>query len=86
MRTEGEARPMEEALRLLQRFVDRTGVVSGPPGTRYLWTDAFAVCTFIGLGRATGDRRYVDRGLRLIPMASTRSSANIGSTTIARVG
>ena len=41
----------------------------GPPPTvrrRYLWTDAFAVCNFLGLARATGDERYTELALRLV--------------------
>jgi len=33
---------------------------------RYLWTDAFAVCNFLGLHKATGDERYQSLALGLI--------------------
>ncbi|MDZ7700157.1 MAG: hypothetical protein U5R49_25600 [Deltaproteobacteria bacterium] len=33
---------------------------------RYLWTDAFAVCNFLGLHKATGDECYQSLALRLI--------------------
>lgn len=55
-----------EAKELMLRFADRTGLTSDRPARRYLWTDAFAVCNFVGLARATGDTRYGDLGLRLI--------------------
>ena len=41
---------------LLEGFAARTGVSSDVPPRRYLWTDAFAVCTLLELGRATSDR------------------------------
>jgi hypothetical protein len=40
-------------------FAERTG-------RRYLWTDAFAVCNYIGLARATGEERYADLALALV--------------------
>lgn len=47
-------------------FADRTGLSSDRPARRYLWTDAFAVCNFLGLSRATGDGRYQELALRLV--------------------
>ena len=47
-------------------FARRTGLDPGRPPRRYLWTDAFAVCNFLGLARATGERRYTDLALRLV--------------------
>ena len=47
-------------------FAARTGVSEPHPPERYLWTDAFAVCTLLGLGRATGDSRHVELALRLV--------------------
>lgn len=39
------------ALDLMMRFAERTGLVGERPQKRYLWTDAFAVCNFLALGR-----------------------------------
>ena len=36
---------------LMGAFADRTGLTSDRPPERYLWTDAFAVCNLLGLGR-----------------------------------
>jgi hypothetical protein len=47
-------------------FSARTGLESDAPGRRYLWTDAFAVCNFLGLAAATGDGRFRDLALRTI--------------------
>ncbi len=34
---------------LMASFAERTGLTSNRPPQRYLWTDAFAVCNFLGL-------------------------------------
>ncbi|MGB5546454.1 MAG: hypothetical protein WBM74_07765, partial [Polyangiales bacterium] len=49
---------LEEARELMMRFAERTGLISDLPPKRYLWTDAFAVCNFLGLAQATGEERY----------------------------
>ncbi|MBI1732337.1 MAG: hypothetical protein HYR49_06165 [Gammaproteobacteria bacterium] len=55
-----------EAIAMMQSFAQRTGLDSDRPPRRYLWTDAFAVCNFLGLARATGEQRYTDLALRLV--------------------
>jgi len=35
-------------------------------GSRYLWTDAFAVMTWVGLHERTGERRFLDLARRLV--------------------
>ena len=57
---------IEEAQTLMNNFAWRTGLTSDHPQHRYLWTDAFAVCNFLGLARTTGERRYTDLALRLV--------------------
>lgn len=44
---------------LMEEFADATGVSGKAKPRRYLWTDAFAVCNFLGLARQTGDDRYL---------------------------
>ena len=44
---------------LMEEFADATGVSGKTKPRRYLWTDAFAVCNFLGLFRQTGDDRYL---------------------------
>ena len=56
----------EEAIALMMSFADRTGLTSERPRQRYLWTDAFAVCNFLGLARATGEHRYAELALHLV--------------------
>jgi hypothetical protein len=52
-------RATETAATLMQAFVRRTGLypVSAQP-TRYLWTDAFALCNLLELHARTGDDNY----------------------------
>jgi hypothetical protein len=57
---------IDEAVALMQDFAERTGLATGYPARRYLWTDAFAVCNFLGLARATGEHRYTELALRLV--------------------
>ena len=55
-----------EAVALMMDFAERTGLDSGQAGKRYLWTDAFAVCNFLGLARVTHDNRFRELALRLV--------------------
>ncbi len=48
------------------RFAERSGLIPGCEQVRYLWTDAFAVCNFLELGRASGESRYTELALRLV--------------------
>ncbi|WP_205633660.1 hypothetical protein [Labilithrix luteola] len=50
----------------MTRFAARTGLISSGPRRRYLWTDAFAVCNFLGLARATGEGYYRELALDLV--------------------
>jgi len=52
---------------LLTEYARRTGLDGDSAAPRrYLWTDAFAVCTCLGLARATGDDAWLERALRLV--------------------
>jgi hypothetical protein len=44
---------------LMEEFADATGISGKATPRRYLWTDAFGVCNFLGLYRQTGDGRYL---------------------------
>jgi hypothetical protein len=57
---------IEKATLLMRSFAERTGLTSDRPKQRYLWTDAFAVCNFLGLARLTGESSYADLALRLV--------------------
>ena len=49
------------AIELLQHFAERTGVIGPRPPRRYLWTDAFAVCTWLGLAERELALRLIDQ-------------------------
>ena len=52
---------------LMQDFAGLTGLdPAGSCPKRYLWTDAFAVCNYLGLFETTGDATYRELALRLI--------------------
>ena len=52
---------------LMQDFAARTGLDPvSPRPSRYLWTDAFAVSTYLQMFRDSGDARYRDLALRLV--------------------
>ena len=57
---------LEQATSLMTGFAERTGLTSERAEQRYLWTDAFAVCNFLGLARVTGRKLYTDHALRLV--------------------
>ena len=48
-----EATKAAKAREIMLEFAERTGLVSDRPPRRYLWTDAFAVCNFLGIYRKT---------------------------------
>ena len=54
------------AQHLMDEFAEVTGLSGDKPPRRYLWTDAFAVCNFLGLHRRSGEGRYLDLALRLV--------------------
>jgi hypothetical protein len=60
---------LREAVELTAGFLERTGIDPRDPGrseTRYLWTDAFAVCNLLALARATSQDRYTALAVRLV--------------------
>jgi hypothetical protein len=57
---------IQEAIALMSAFAKRTGLNSSQSPRRYLWTDAFAACNYLGLGRATGENSYTELALRLV--------------------
>jgi hypothetical protein len=57
---------LEAAAGIMLDFAARTGLTSSHLARRYLWTDAFALCNFLSLYRATGETRYKDIALELV--------------------
>ena len=47
-------------------FAQRTGLTGERPQTRYLWTDAFAVCNYLGLYEQTGRPRFAELASGLV--------------------
>jgi hypothetical protein len=72
--------PVALARELMDAYAVRTGLAgdlaraaTAPLGSaasalrrRYLWTDAFAVCNYLGLARATGERTHLASARRLV--------------------
>ena len=50
---------------ILDDFATATGVTSSLPPRRYLWTDAFAVSTWVGLHQQSGEARFLEQARRL---------------------
>ena len=62
-----EEAPSTVVRKIMAEFSRLTGLL--PEGTspkRYLWTDAFAVCNFLGLYRETGEEQFKEGALRLV--------------------
>lgn len=54
------------AEKIMRDFAHATGLSGEKAPRRYLWTDAFAVCNFLGLYRQTGNEVYRDLAFRLV--------------------
>ena len=54
------------ARELMDAYARNTGVTGTAPPRRYLWTDAFGVCTLLGLARETGEETYRKWALELV--------------------
>jgi len=57
---------IDEAIALMNNYAERTGLASEQPLRRYLWTDAFAVCNYLGLARTSGEQVYAEHALQLV--------------------
>ncbi len=51
---------------LMVEFADSSGQTGKTSPRRYLWTDAFAVCNFLGLYRQSGDDRFLKLAVQLV--------------------
>jgi hypothetical protein len=53
---------------IMIEFAGQTGLLPNlkVPPRRYLWTDAFAVCNFLGVYSKTGDEKYKEFAMRLV--------------------
>lgn len=50
----------------MEAFAGDTGIDSARAPRRYLWTDSFAVCNYLGLHQATGEDRFLELALALV--------------------
>jgi hypothetical protein len=57
---------IQHAVALMHSYAQRTGLTADHPLKRYLWTDAFAVCNYLGLARATNSSAFNDMALKLV--------------------
>jgi hypothetical protein len=57
---------IREAIALMDGFATRTGLTGAQSPRRYLWTDAFAVCNYLSLARASGEPQYREQALQLV--------------------
>src|SRR3569833_1599613 len=65
---------LQAAPSLMMSFAEHTGLTTDRRPRHYLWTDAFAVCNFLGMERAIGERQYRDlavRGRRRAPSVNS---------------
>ena len=54
------------AEKIMIDYAHRTGVLGDRKPRRYLWTDSFAVCNYLGLYRISGNERYMQLALKLV--------------------
>jgi len=57
---------LEKAERIMMNFAHQTGIVGCRKPKRYLWTDAFAVCNFLGLYLRKNEEKYKQLALKLV--------------------
>jgi hypothetical protein len=57
---------LRQAIGILDDFAVWSGLSAAVQPRRYLWTDAFAVMTWVGLFQGTGERRFLDLAQRLV--------------------
>jgi len=57
---------IETAARLMDEFAAHTRADTNQLPRRYLWTDGFAVCNYLGLARAAGNPVWRERALALV--------------------
>lgn len=52
---------------VMREFAASTGLSGNQyPPRRYLWTDAFAVCNYLGFAEKTGDQAFLDLAIKLL--------------------
>lgn len=62
----GDSEAVGRSRDIMEWFARSTGLEGEATPRRYLWTDAFAVCNYLGLHEATNAARYRDLAIRLV--------------------
>ena len=62
----GVTERLTRASAILDRFAATSGLTGSGRRQRYLWTDAFAVMTWVGLHEATDERRFLELARALV--------------------
>ena len=57
---------LNESIELMMKFSDDTGLTSNKVQRRYLWTDGFAVCNFLGLYQMTKESNFKNLAIQLV--------------------
>ena len=57
---------IDAAVKFMEDFAEHTGLSPAGKSKRYLWTDAYAVCNFLGLYQHTGNADWKDLALLLV--------------------
>ena len=57
---------MSSSIELMLKFSEDTGLTSNKPKKRYLWTDGFAVCNFLGLYQISNEEKFKNMALKLV--------------------
>lgn len=61
-----DPRSLDRARKIMEAFARLTGLTNNVAPRRYLWTDAFAVCNYLGLDEATGEPGWLELAIRLV--------------------
>jgi hypothetical protein len=61
-----ELMSMDVARDIMDDFARRTGLTTDVEPTRYLWTDAFAVCNYVGLARELHEPHFIELAQTLV--------------------
>jgi len=71
---------------LMENFLIKTTAKEGERGTRYLWTDAFAVCNLLGFYRRTNNKKHLNDAISLVDQVHTVLGQHRPDDTLGRTG
>lgn len=74
----------DTAQQIMREFAASTGLFeSADEPRRYLWTDAFAVCNYLGYFSTTGEQAYLDLATKLVDQVHAHLGKNRGDSSSA---